>query len=54
MTESAAAATTRPGPPPQPGLWTLLSPKWRTAMARVRQERDILKKALAYFANEKR
>lgn len=39
MTEPAAA-TARPGPPPQPGLWTLMSPKWRTAMARVRQERS--------------
>jgi len=24
----------------QPGIWTLLSPKWRTALARVRQERS--------------
>lgn len=36
MTEPAVAAATLQ----QPGLWILLSPKWRTAMARVRQERS--------------
>ena len=36
MIEPVAAA----GQPRQPGLWILLSPKWRTAMARVRQERS--------------
>jgi len=39
MTEPAPAAEALPRPP-QPGLWTLLSPKWRTALARVRQERS--------------
>jgi ABC-2 type transport system permease protein len=37
MTDAAAAAA---GPSPQPGIWTLLAPKWRTALARVRQERS--------------
>jgi ABC-2 type transport system permease protein len=36
MTEAASTLTT----PRQPPLWTLLTPKWRTALARVRQERS--------------
>jgi ABC-2 type transport system permease protein len=42
MTEPQPAAAVAAGvaPPKQPGLWTLLSPKWRTALARVRQERS--------------
>lgn len=39
MTEAAVRGS--PGAaPPQPRLWVLLSPKWRTALARVRQERS--------------
>jgi len=41
MTEPAVAGMAAPAAPlPQPGIWTLLSPKWRTALARVRQERS--------------
>jgi ABC-2 type transport system permease protein len=41
MTDAAHAPAQAPFvPPPQPGLWTLLAPKWRTALARVRQERS--------------
>ncbi len=40
MPERTVAAPAVDGPAPQPGLWTLLSPKWRTALARVRQERS--------------
>src|SRR5512134_1966432 len=36
MTEAARALAA----PPQPPLWTLLTPKWRTALARVRQEQS--------------
>jgi ABC-2 type transport system permease protein len=37
---SATSALVSVAPPPQPGIWTLLAPKWRTALARVRQERS--------------
>ena len=37
---SATSALGSVAPPPQPGIWTLLAPKWRTALARVRQERS--------------
>ncbi len=41
MTDATAAGgEVRVVPPPQPGIWTLLAPKWRTALARVRQERS--------------
>src|SRR5512147_350104 len=40
MTDASASAAAPAVPPPQPGLWTLLAPKWRTALARVRQERS--------------
>jgi ABC-2 type transport system permease protein len=41
MTEpSVAAPLPALARPRQPGIWTLLSPKWRTALARVREERS--------------
>ncbi len=40
MSEPAPADTASVALPPQPGIWILLSPKWRTALARVRQERS--------------
>lgn len=40
MTEPVVVPATAAAAAPQPGLWTLLSPKWRTALARVRQERS--------------
>ena len=36
----ARSLTCVPGDRPQPALWTLLTPKWRGALARLRQERQ--------------
>ena len=38
--------TGRPIPPPQPHLWTILVPKWRSVLARLRQDRSVVRALL--------